>query len=164
MEFISDGLKQATGEKMKLIIDAFSKAGANGITFHIEASEKPDELIDKIKSKGKDVGISVKPQTALETILPFINKIDRVLIMSVERGFGGQKFIKSSLKKINTLRNLLIQNNRNNKVEIEVDGGIKIENAKSVINAGANAIVVGSGIFQASDPEKQIKAFKQLGN
>ncbi len=146
------------------IIDAFSKAGANGITFHIEASEKPDELIDKIKSKGKDVGISVKPQTPLETILPFINKIDRVLIMSVEPGFGGQKFIKSSLKKINTLRNLLIQYNRNNKVEIEVDGGIKIENAKSVIDAGANAIVVGSGIFKASDPEKQIKAFKQLGN
>ena len=146
------------------IIDAFSKAGANGITFHIEASEKPDELIDKIRSKGKDVGISVKPQTPLETILPFINKIDRVLIMSVEPGFGGQKFIKSSLKKINTLRNLLIQYNRNNKVEIEVDGGIKIENAKSVINAGANVIVVGSGIFKASDPEKQIKAFKQLGN
>lgn len=144
------------------LLSAFSKAGANGITFHIEAVDNPSSLIDQIKSLKLDVGISLKPETPLEEIIPFIDQIDRVLIMSVEPGFGGQGFIKSSLEKVQQLNNALVQYKLKDKVEIEVDGGIKLENAHDVIGAGADALVVGSGIFKAQDPVKELANFKLL--
>ena len=143
------------------ILDSFAKAGANGITFHIEAVDNPGSLIDQIKSLKLEVGISLKPATPLEEITPFLDQIDRVLIMSVEPGFGGQKFIESSLEKINLLHQMLLKY-KLDRVEIEVDGGIKLENALDVINAGADALVVGSGIFKNDDPVNQINKFKEL--
>ena len=109
-----------------------------------------------------EVGISLKPGTSLAEIIPFLDQIDRVLIMSVEPGFGGQKFIKSSLEKIQQLNHTLVKYGLKDRVEIEVDGGIKLENAQDVINAGADSLVVGSGIFKAQDPGKQLAAFKLL--
>jgi ribulose-phosphate 3-epimerase len=143
------------------LVEPFQKAGANGITFHIESSDNPGELIDVINSLGLDVGISLKPATPLEEITPFLDQIDRVLIMSVKPGFGGQKFIESSLEKINLLHQML-RKYKLDRVEIEVDGGIKLENALDVINAGADALVVGSGIFKNDDPVNQINKFKEL--
>ncbi|SVB68225.1 uncharacterized protein METZ01_LOCUS221079, partial [marine metagenome] len=115
------------------LLNAFAKAGANGITFHIEAVDNPGSLIDQIKSLKLEVGISLKPATPLEKITPFLDQIDRVLIMSVEPGFGGQKFIESSLDKIRQLNHILDQYRLQDRVEIEVDGGIKLENAQDVI-------------------------------
>ena len=145
----------------RAILDSFAKAGANGITFHIEAVDNPGSLIDQIKSLKLEVGISLKPATPLEEITPFLDQIDRVLIMSVEPGFGGQKFIESSLGKINLLHQMLLKY-KLDRVEIEVDGGIKLENALDVINAGADVLVVGSGIFKNDDPVNQINKFKEL--
>ena len=143
------------------LLNSFAKAGANGITFHIEAVDNPGSLIDQIKSLKLEVGISLKPATSLEKITPFLDQIDRVLIMSVEPGFGGQNFIESSLEKINLLHQMLLKY-KLDRVEIEVDGGIKLENALDVINAGADALVVGSGIFKNDDPVNQINKFKEL--
>ncbi|MBO63021.1 MAG: ribulose-phosphate 3-epimerase [Candidatus Marinimicrobia bacterium] len=144
------------------ILDSFAKAGADGITFHIEAVDNPGSLIDQIKSLELEVGISLKPATPLEEVIPFLDQIDRVLIMSVNPGFGGQKFIESSLDKIRQLNRALVQYRLKNKVEIEVDGGIKLDNAQDVISAGADTLVVGSGIFKAQDPLKQLSVFKLL--
>ena len=144
------------------ILDSFAKAGADGITFHIEAVDNPGSLIDQIKSLELEVGISLKPATPLEEIIPFLDQIDRVLIMSVNPGFGGQKFIESSLDKIRQLNRALVQCRLKNKVEIEVDGGIKLDNAQDVIGAGADTLVVGSDIFKAQDPVKQLSALKQI--
>ncbi len=146
----------------RAIFDSFAKAGANGITFHIETVDNPGSLIDQIKFMNLEVGISLKPGTSLAEIIPFLDQIDRVLIMSVEPGFGGQKFIKSSLDKIQQLNHTLVKYGLKDRVEIEVDGGIKLENAQDVINAGADSLVVGSGIFKAQDPVKQLAAFKLL--
>jgi len=146
----------------KDLVEPFFKSGANNITFHVEACQNPSELIDKIKSIGCEVGISIKPLTPLETIVPFLNRVDRVLIMSVEPGFGGQTFIHNSLDKIKQLKQLLVQYKLEN-VEIEVDGGIKLENAREVVCAGADILVVGSGIFQSKDPVNQITHFKHIG-
>ena len=143
------------------LLSPFVESGADGITFHIEAIKDPGYMCDQIRSTGVDVGISLKPSTPLENIIPFLDKVDRVLIMSVEPGFGGQKFINSSLEKIKSLDQTLDKYNLK-KVEIEVDGGIKLENAKDVISAGADALVVGSGIFKSEDPVNQINKFKDL--
>ena len=144
------------------LLNSFAKSGANGITFHIEAVDNPGSLIDQIKSLKLEVGISLKPATPLEEIIPFLDQIDRVLIMSVEPGFGGQIFIESSLDKIRQLNHALVQYRLKDRVEIEVDGGIKLENAQDVIGAGADALVIGSGIFKAQDPVKQLADFKLL--
>ena len=144
------------------LLNSFAKAGANGITFHIEAVDNPGSLIDQIKSLKLEVGISLKPATPIEEITPFLDQIDRLLIMSVEPGFGGQQFIKSSLDKIRQLNHALVEYRLKDRVEIEVDGGIKLENAQDVIGAGADALVIGSGIFKAQDPVKQLADFKLL--
>ena len=144
------------------LLNSFAKAGANGITFHIEAVDNPGSLIDQIKSLKLEAGISLKPATPLEEITPFLDQIDRLLIMSVEPGFGGQQFIESSLDKIRQLNHALVQYRLKDRVEIEVDGGIKLENAQDIISVGGDALVVGSGIFRAQDPVKQLAAFKLL--
>jgi len=143
------------------LLNPFVESGADGITFHVEAVKDPGDLCDKIRSKGVEAGISLKPSTPLEDIIPFLDKVDRVLIMSVEPGFGGQKFIDLSIGKIKCLNQLLEKYNLQ-KVEIEVDGGIKLDNAINVINAGADALVVGSEIFKSEDPVSQINKFKEL--
>ena len=143
------------------LLNAFAKAGANGITFHIEAVDNPGSLIDQIKSLKLEVGISLKPATPLEKITPFLDQIDRVLIMSVEPGFGGQGYLPGANERISEIRKYLNEKCLD-RVLIEVDGGIKLHNAKEVIDAGANVLVAGSEIFKANNPIQTIKDFYQL--
>jgi ribulose-phosphate 3-epimerase len=146
------------------LVEPFARAGADGITFHIEATDNPQNIINLIKDTGKDVGISLKPKTPISDIEPYVNQIDLVLIMSVEPGFGGQGYIPESTKRIADLKQLLIEQSIQDKVKIEVDGGIKLQNAQEVLDAGADILVVGSEIFKADDPVQVMKIFYTLGN
>jgi ribulose-phosphate 3-epimerase len=143
------------------LVESFAKAGADFITLHIEATEDPDGLIDLIKSCGCKVGISLKPKTALEEIYPFLDKIDLVLIMTVEPGFGGQGYLPGSSERISKLKAYL-NTNCLERVLIEVDGGIKLHNAKEIIEAGADVLVAGSAVFGTENPVETIKAFYQI--
>ncbi len=126
-------------------VEAFAKAGADLITIHLEACEDVEATIAKIRECGCKVGISIKPATPVSALDNLLDKVDMVLIMSVEPGFGGQKFIPASLDKIAELRNNL--NERGLEVDIQVDGGIYTHNVEEVIKAGANIIVAGSAVF-----------------
>ncbi len=129
--------------------DVFIEAGADLITFHLEACKNDEEviqIIDKIHAKNVKVGISIKPSTNINELLPFLDKIDLVLIMSVNPGYGGQSFMLNALDKISLLRNTIDTKHLN--VLIEVDGGINHETAKLVLDAGADVLVAGSYIFK----------------
>jgi ribulose-phosphate 3-epimerase len=139
-------------------IEAFAKAGADIITVHAEATNHLDRTVQLIKSFGKKAGVSLVPTThesALEYILP---NIDLVLVMTVNPGFGGQKFIHSQLQKIRNIRKMINELGRN--IEIEVDGGITDETAKLVKEAGANVLVAGSYIFKDGKENYQCKMNK----
>ncbi len=127
-------------------VEAFAKAGADLVTIHLEACEDVDATIAKIRDCGMKVGISIKPKTPVSALEPYMDKVDMVLIMSVEPGFGGQKFIPESLDKIRELKARLVE--RELDVDIQVDGGIYTSNVEEVIQAGANIIVAGSAIFK----------------
>ncbi len=127
-------------------IKDFSNAGADIITFHPEATQDVSHTIKLIKNEGKKVGISLKPNSKIELVEKYLDQIDLVLIMSVEPGFGGQKFIPEVLDKTKKIRDLI--NEKKFKVEIEIDGGINFENCTKVKKAGANVIVSGSTIFK----------------
>ena len=124
----------------------FIEAGADLITFHVEASQDIKALIRMIKQKGRKVGISLKPQTSVESIFPYLMDVDLVLVMSVEPGFGGQSFMKDSLGKIQTIRKEMVR--VGSKAILEVDGGINDVTAKQCTEAGADALVAGSYIFK----------------
>ncbi|MBJ11588.1 MAG: ribulose-phosphate 3-epimerase [Candidatus Marinimicrobia bacterium] len=143
------------------LVEPFARSGADGITFHIEAAEDPGSVIDLIKSCGCKAGISIKPQTPLQEILPLLDKIDIVLVMSVEPGFGGQSYIPESSDRIKKIKDYL-EDNCLQRVLIEVDGGVKLSNAKEIIDAGANVLVAGSEVFNAEKPENVIKHFYDL--
>ena len=143
------------------LVEPFARAGADGITFHIEAADNPDEVIDLIKSSGKQVGISLKPGTPLSTIDPYLDKVDLVLIMTVEPGFGGQGYLPGSSERIKKLRSRLNEMCLD-RVIIEVDGGVKLNNMKEIIDAGANVLVAGSAVFGEKDPVQTIKDFYAL--
>jgi ribulose-phosphate 3-epimerase len=130
-------------------IKNFADAGADIITIHPEATNDLESSIKKIKSYNKKVGISLNPETSLDKLNNVLDKIDLVLIMSVNPGFGGQKFIENTLNKIKKLR--LKINQLKLKVEIEVDGGINFENSKSIIKAGADILVSGTTIFKSNE-------------
>lgn len=136
-------------------IDDFVAAGADLITFHTEATEHIVETIAKIKDSGVQVGISVKPGTSVETIVPYLSQVDMVLVMSVEPGFGGQKFNPVCIDKIVALRNTY-----GYKGYIEVDGGINDQTAKLVRGAGADVLVAGSYLVRASDKKAATKSLR----
>ena len=127
-------------------IKDFAEAGSDIITFHPEATTDVSKTIKLIKDHNKKVGISLKPKSEISLIEDYINQIDLVLIMSVEPGFGGQKFMPEVLKKTKAVRELI--NKKNLKVDVEIDGGINFENCSKVKDAGANIIVSGSTIFK----------------
>lgn len=127
-------------------INEFVESGADIITFHVEATEDAGKVIDMIHEKGLKAGISVKPKTPLEAIEPFLEKIDMLLIMSVEPGFGGQAYIEGSTEKIRKAREMV--NAHGLKTDIQVDGGINLQNLPEVLEAGANIIVAGSSVFK----------------
>lgn len=140
-------------------IDEFAKSGADLITFHVEATKEPGKVIDMIHAKGLKAGISVKPNTPLEEIEPYLEKIDMLLIMSVEPGFGGQAYIESSTEKIRKAREMM--NKHGLSKDIQVDGGIGLKNLEEVLNAGANVIVAGSSIFKGN-AEENVKEFLKI--
>ena len=135
-------------------ITRFVEAGADYVTFHYEATENINLCIDYIRQAGAKVGISIKPKTDVSVLEPILKSVDLVLIMSVEPGFGGQSFIEGSLEKIKQLATLREQLGAN--FLIEVDGGISSKNAAEVFAAGAEAVVAGSAVFGAADPEAEI--------
>ena len=130
-------------------IDAYADAGADIITIHPEATDNLEASILKIKKLNKKVGVSLNPESKIDLILNFLDKIDLVLIMSVNPGFGGQKFMPKVLDKIKELKK--IQTEKNIDFDIEIDGGINFDNCKSAINAGANILVSGTTIFKSND-------------
>ena len=143
------------------LVEPFARAGADNITFHIEATDDPEGIIELIKSCGCKAGVSIKPKTPLQDIIPILNKVDVILVMSVDPGFGGQGFLPGSSERVSKIKKLLV-NNCLNRVLIEVDGGVKLHNAKEVIEAGADVLVAGSEVFNSDDPVQTIKDFYQL--
>ena len=132
-------------------IDAYADAGARSIIFHQESKDDPGKVILAIKKKGMKPCITIKPKTPLEKIEPYLDSVDMVLLMTVEPGYAGQKFIDGILPKIKRLREL------KPKMDIEVDGGISADTIKKAVDAGANVIVAGTAIFGQKDRRKAIK-------
>ena len=143
------------------LVEPFARAGADNITFHIEATDDPEGLIDLIKSCGCKVGVSIKPKTSLAEIYPLLDKVDIVLVMTVEPGFGGQGYLNGSNERIRNIKQFL-SDKCLDRVLIEVDGGIKLHNASEVMSAGANVLVAGSEVFKSDNPVKTIQQFYQL--
>ena len=140
-------------------IEAFKEAGADLITIHLEACEDVEATIAKIRECGMKVGLSIKPQTEAKAIEHLLAKIDMALVMSVNPGFGGQKFIPESLDKIREIRKMITEQGLD--VDIQVDGGIYHSNVREVLDAGANIIVAGSAVF-GGDPAENTKAFMEI--
>ena len=138
----------------ELYVKRFVEAGADYVTFHYEATEDIDGCIDAIRQAGAKVGISIKPATEADVLKDILPKVDMVLVMSVEPGFGGQSFIESSLDKISRLAEMREQQGLD--FLIEVDGGISAKNSGRVFEAGAEVLVAGSAVFGAEDPEAEI--------
>ena len=140
-------------------IQEFADCGADIITFHLEAAPDVLEVIDKIHSLGKKAGLSIKPGTETDALIPYLDKVDMILVMTVEPGFGGQLFIQKSYDRIREVRKMLDE--RGLHTDIQVDGGITLDNVKSVIDAGANVIVAGSAVFKG-DAKANTKAFLKI--
>ena len=130
-------------------IKNFAEAGADIITIHPEATDNLISSIEKIKSYNKKIGISLNPETSVDKVLPVLNLIDLVLVMSVNPGFEGQKFIENTLNKVKLLRQEI--DNKKLNIQIEIDGGINFENSKKVIQAGVNILVSGTTIFKENE-------------
>ena len=139
----------------------FVDAGANGISFHIEATESrftfpPKILINTIKKNGLKCGIAIKPKTPFSILKKYLEFIDYVVVMSVEPGFGGQTFIPSTFQKISEINKYLKEQKIRDKIMIQVDGGIKLDNFKDVLTAGGDILVAGSEVFQSENPIQTI--------
>jgi len=130
-------------------LDDYIKAGADIITFHLEIDEDVNELITKIKNNNIKCGIAIKPATPWEDLKPYLDNIDQIIIMTVEPGFGGQKFMDNQLSKITQLKKYLIDNQY--QIDLEIDCGVNFETGKKCINAGANILVAGSFLFKQED-------------
>lgn len=146
-------------EPLKYIED-FKNAGADIITFHVESSSPAGETVDKILECGCKAGISVKPNTAVEEVFPFLDKLSMVLVMTVEPGFGGQSFMPETMEKIKTLRREIQR--RGLDVDIQVDGGINAKTVETAASAGANVFVAGSAVFGADDASKAVADLRSL--
>lgn len=147
-------------ERPENYVELFKDAGSDIITIHPSTTKHLDRTISYIKSMGMKAGIALNPSDSIEVLNYIIDKIDLVLIMSVNPGFGGQKFIPSSLRKIEEVKKLINENNLN--TLIEVDGGVKLDNAREILDAGADILVAGSAIFEKGKTAENIKRFKSL--
>lgn len=137
-------------------VKEFKECGADSITFHLEATENADETIELIRNLGCRVGMSIKPKTPVEAVRKYLSKLDMLLVMTVEPGFGGQKYIPESTERIRQARKMADE--RGLDLDIQVDGGITVENAKVVLEAGANVIVAGSAVF-GGDITENVKRY-----
>lgn len=140
--------------------EAFQKAGADILTVHIEASPHLHRTLQHIKSLGMKAGVALNPHTPVSSLEDIIQDIDVVLIMSVNPGFGGQSFIGHSLKKVEKLKQLIGQSG--SRALIEVDGGVNLQTGKQLVDAGANALVAGSFVFNSADPQTTIEELSKL--
>ncbi len=147
-------------EQPERYIESFAEAGAHGITVHAEATNHLHRVIQQIKAAGCKAGVALNPHTPVSVLENVIEDLDLVLIMTVNPGFGGQKFIYQSLQKIRQAYDMIIV--RNSPAIIEVDGGIGLQNARKVLEAGARVLVAGSAVFKADDPAKVIRELKGL--
>ena len=141
-------------------VEAFQKAGADYVTVHLEACEDVKTTLDKIHACGMKAGLAVNPETDVKELVPYLEDVEMILIMSVHPGFGGQKFIPESLDKIREVRAML--NEKNLEIDIQVDGGIYVENVREVLDAGANVIVAGSAVFRGDAGENTAKFMEIL--
>ena len=132
-------------------VKEFAECGADSITFHIEATEDVDEIIDLIHGLGCKAGMSIKPRTPVEVVEKYLHKLDMLLVMTVEPGFGGQKYIPESTERIREIRRMADEQGLD--LDIQVDGGITKENVQVVLDAGANVIVAGSAVFRGNISE-----------
>ena len=167
---IINGIRKATNllldvhlmiNKPENFISEFINVGSDLITFHVEATKNPLNLIKQIKDEGLKCGITLKPSSDISLIENYIENVDLILIMSVEPGFGGQKFIPDMLDRIYHVKDMT--NKLISKPNISVDGDVKLSNAKKIIDAGADILVAGTGIFGTSDPILTMKKFNNLG-
>lgn len=142
-------------ENPHLYINQFIDAGADLVTFHYEATDKVEEIIEQIRKKGAKVGLSIKPKTNPEEVIKYLDKIDLLLVMTVEPGFGGQSFMQDCAEKIPVLRKNAPEN-----LIIQVDGGINSETAKICKNLGANSLVAGSYIYNSKDIDSAIESLR----
>ena len=140
-------------------VDEFKKAGADHITVHIEACSHLHRNIQQIKSLGVKAGVALNPHTPVAQLENIIRDIDIVLLMSVNPGFGGQKFIPETINKIRQLKKLI--NEKNATALIEIDGGVTVKNAREIIDAGADVLVAGSTVFKSPAPAATIEALKK---
>ena len=147
-------------DKPERYIKQFVDAGADLITIHYEACEDIENTLKQIRSYGVKAALSVKPGSPVEVVYPYLSLCDMVLIMSVNPGFGGQKFIEHSLEKIKKLKSMI--NERGCNTLIQVDGGVNLETGKRLVDAGADVLVAGSFVFKAENPAKAIDGLKNL--
>ena len=141
-------------------VDAFAKAGADLINFHLESEDEPGTVLAAIRAAGCKTGMTIKPGTPAEALLPWLDQLDLVLVMSVEPGFGGQKFQASALYKLEALKKE--REARGLSFLLEVDGGVNAETAPFCVEAGADVLVAGSAVFAAADPAAEVRALAAL--
>lgn len=139
-------------------IDDFAKAGADIITFHIESDSPVEKTLDKIRSSGCRTGLSIKPGTPAQSVFPYLEKTDMILVMTVEPGFGGQSFMYDTMEKVTAIRGEIDRMGLD--VDIQVDGGINEKTVAVAAEAGANVFVAGSAVFRADDAKKMIETLR----
>jgi ribulose-phosphate 3-epimerase len=144
----------------ELYLDAFVKAGASILTVHVEACTHLHRTLQEIKRLGVSAGVAINPHTPIELLTEVLEEVDLVCVMSVNPGFGGQKFIEHSYEKVANLKNLILK--KGAKTQIEVDGGVSEQNAKRLVEAGADILVAGSFVFKAADPIAAIASLKSI--
>ena len=142
-------------------IESFAKAGADIITFHVEAAKHPHRVLQAIKAAGCKAGICLNPGTPLSMVEELLDELDMIVIMSVNPGYGGQKFIPNSLDKIARLKAMLTK--AGSKAEIEVDGGVTVDNCRALAEAGADVLVAGSAVYKAQDITETIRKLHCVG-
>lgn len=142
-------------------VEDFARAGANAITFHIEASSPVIETARTIRNLGCKVGLSLRPGTPLQQVLPYLPEVDQVLVMSVEPGFGGQKFMPQALERIALLRKEAQLSGKN--LCIQVDGGIDMQTAPGCVKAGVNVLIAGTSVFGAPNPARAVWQLQRAG-
>jgi ribulose-phosphate 3-epimerase len=141
----------------QVLVQEFADAGADGCTIHVELGD-PRPLLDRIRDLGMQAGLTLEPETPFAAVEPFLGDIDVLLVMSVRTGWGGQAFIPEVLDKVRAARGII--DDRNLAVEIEIDGGIKIDNARLAAHAGVDILVSGTGIFGQPDPGAAARAIR----
>ncbi len=142
-------------------VEAFRKAGAELISVHVEACDHLHRNIQQIKDLGAKAGVALNPHTPVQSLENVIDQIDLICVMSVNPGFGGQKFIENTFKKVEAIKKMI--QNSGSKALIEIDGGVNQNNAQSLIDAGADVLVAGNFVFSASNPKEVIQRLKSLG-